>query len=72
MTDAGIGRYVRSAFKPHVTLLRDDTYITSRPVAPVSWTVGELMLVDSLVGQSRYVVHGRWPLQSRQLSFGEW
>lgn len=72
MTDAGIGRYIRARFKPHVTLLYDHKYVAPQPVEPVRWTVSELVLVDSLVGKSKHIVLGRWPLRSRQMGFGDW
>lgn len=49
-------------FTPHVTLLYDPRRIPEQSVTPVSWTVKEFVLVHSLLGQSRYIVLGRWPL----------
>jgi 2'-5' RNA ligase len=72
MSDAGIGRYARSAFKPHVTLLRDETFVAAHPVRPLRWTVRELVLIDSWQGLGRYDVLGRWPLISRQAALGDW
>jgi 2'-5' RNA ligase len=72
MSDAGIGRYARSAFKPHVTLLRDETFVTAHPVRPVRWRVNELALVDSRQGQRHYEVLGQWPLGGRQPAIGRW
>ena len=72
MVDAGIGKYVRSSFKPHVTLLYDDGHVPPQTSLPIGWTVDELVLIHSLVGQSRHIVLGRWPLQGRQLSLGDW
>lgn len=70
MSDAGIGRYARSAFKPHITLLRDELHVAAHPVRPLRWTVRELVLVDSC--QGRYEALGRWPLTSRQLPATRW
>lgn len=72
MTDAGIGRFVRQRFKPHVTLLYEVGFVERRKILPVSWTVGELALVDSLVGRGQHIVRGRWPLQGRQMGFTDW
>lgn len=72
MSDAGIGRYARSAFKPHVTLLRDETFVSAHPVRPLRWTVRELVLIDSWQGLGRYDVLGRWSLTSRQAALGDW
>jgi 2'-5' RNA ligase len=70
MTDAGIGRYVRSSFKPHVSLLYGNRRIDRQTVPPIRWTVNELVLIHSVVGESRHIVLGRWPLQTRQLDLG--
>jgi 2'-5' RNA ligase len=70
MADAGIGRYVRSSFRPHVSLVYGDRQIERQAIAPIRWTVNELVLIHSVVGQSRHIVLGRWPLQTRQLDFG--
>jgi len=72
MVDAGIGKYVRRSFKPHVTLLYDGKYVAPHAISPVVWTVDELVLVHSLVGRSKHVTLGRWQLQSRQMSLGDW
>ena len=72
MTDAGIGRFVRQRFKPHVTLLYEVGFVERRTIVPVSWTVGELVLVESLVGRRQHIVRGRWPLHGRQMGFADW
>jgi 2'-5' RNA ligase len=72
MSDAGIGRYARSAFKPHVTLLRDESFVPMHPVRPVRWRVRELVLIDSWQGLTRYDVLGRWPLTGRPPGLGDW
>lgn len=70
MIDAGIGRHVRSNFKPHVSLVYGDRQVERRTIAPLRWTVSELVLIHSVVGQSTHHVLGRWPLQTRQLNLG--
>jgi 2'-5' RNA ligase len=72
MSDAGIGRYARSAFKPHVTLLRDELFVPAHPVRPVRWRVRDLALIDSWRGLGRYDVLACWPLTSRQPALGSW
>jgi RNA 2',3'-cyclic 3'-phosphodiesterase len=72
MTDAGIGHFVRTSFKPHMTLLYDDRYVARQPVDPIGWRVSELVLVHSIVGASKHIVLGRWPLRSRQMGLGDW
>ncbi len=38
-------------------------------IAPISWTVEEIQLIESVHGQGRHVTHGRWRLAARQGSF---
>lgn len=63
MARAGLGKQVARQFNPHVTLLYDPRVIPDKPATPVSWTARELVLVHSLLGQTRHVVLGRWPLR---------
>lgn len=62
MAKAGLGGYVEKAFTPHVTLLYDARVAPETSVEPVRWTVRELVLVHSLLGQTRHVALGRWAL----------
>jgi 2'-5' RNA ligase len=52
------------AFTPHVTLLYDDPIIAPDPITPISWTVRELVLVRSLLGQGVHEHIGWWPLEA--------
>ncbi|MFM9923697.1 2'-5' RNA ligase family protein [Variovorax sp. H27-G14] len=72
MKASGIGHHIRERFNPHVSLLYCDEHVPREPIAPIRWPVDELVLIDSLVGRSKHVVVGRWPLQSRQMDFGDW
>jgi RNA 2',3'-cyclic 3'-phosphodiesterase len=54
-----------AGFTAHLTLLYDEGPIVEEHIAPISWTARELVLVHSLIGQSRYEILGRWPLRSR-------
>jgi 2'-5' RNA ligase len=56
------GFAVPSSFTPHVTLLWADRPVGAHPIAPVRWTVEELVLVLSPVGQSRHIHLARWCL----------
>ncbi|MBI3367067.1 MAG: 2'-5' RNA ligase family protein [Burkholderiales bacterium] len=49
-------------FKPHVTLLYDDRSVADEAIEPVGWTARDFVLVHSLIGQTRHVALGRWPL----------
>ncbi|QTC92974.1 2'-5' RNA ligase family protein [Brevundimonas goettingensis] len=60
---ASQGVKTAGAFTPHVTLLYDDPIIEPDPIAPISWTVRELVLVRSLLGQGVHEHIGRWPLK---------
>lgn len=52
-------------FSPHVTLLYRNGAPFSRPIAPIPWPVGELVLVHSHVGLRRHDIAGRWPILPR-------
>ncbi len=48
---------------PHVTLAYGHGFPEARLLTtPILWTIEEVMLIDSLQGQSRHVSLGRWPL----------
>lgn len=66
MDKAALGRWARSTFTPHLTLLYGDRAIAEQPIEAVGWTVYEFVLVHSVLGQSRYNRLGRWRLQSRR------
>lgn len=53
----------RNGFNPHVTMAYGD-WVPEFSVDPVSWTVNELVLIDSWIGQSKHVVLGRWLLSA--------
>jgi 2'-5' RNA ligase len=63
MKRARIGRYVKSRFVPHMTLLYDSRVVRERPIEPIRMNVRDFVLVHSLVGQSRYIELARWPLR---------
>lgn len=58
---AGLGRCAMR-YTPHITLMYADRLVADRPVTPVSWRVEEFVLVHSLLGRSRYLTLGRFPL----------
>jgi tRNA(adenine34) deaminase len=59
-----LGSWVHSSFTPHVTLLYDEQMVEERAVAPVRWPVREFLLIHSLLGQTKYIVLGRWILNA--------
>lgn len=50
-------------FNPHITLLYDEKSIMMEHIEPFTWQVDEIVLIHSLVGQSRHVTLGRWKLE---------
>jgi 2'-5' RNA ligase len=63
MAKTGLARRVETNFTPHVTLSYGDRRIVEQPIEPISWTVREFVLVHSLLGKTRHIPLGRWPLQ---------
>lgn len=59
---AGFGRFVEPRFTPHMTLLYDAKGVPEQSVEPITWTVSEFVLIDSLVGQKRHERLANWPL----------
>jgi RNA 2',3'-cyclic 3'-phosphodiesterase len=53
----------RPVLTPHVTLLYDGCRIDEQPIEPICWTVGELVLLRSLIGQTKHVRLGQWLLR---------
>lgn len=49
-------------FLPHVSLAYQQTRIPTILVKSVTWMVHELVLIKSLIGRSRHICLGRWPL----------
>lgn len=47
---------------PHITLLWDKAQIPMTFVEPIAWTAREFVLLDSVVGEGRHEVLGRWAL----------
>jgi 2'-5' RNA ligase len=56
------GFAVERNFTPHVTMLWADRCVEANPIAPIHWMVRDFVLVLSIVGQSRHIHVGRWPL----------
>jgi RNA 2',3'-cyclic 3'-phosphodiesterase len=54
--------WLKTTYTPHLTLLYDDQRVSLQAIETVAWTARELVLVHSMVGQSRHVHLGRWPL----------
>lgn len=48
--------------EPHLTINYRDDRQGSRKMEPIGWVVNEILLVESVVGKTTHVAHGRWPL----------
>lgn len=60
---AGIHGGRGARFSPHVTLAYRTGYALNEWTDPISWTVRDFVLIESLVPLTQYVEHGRWPLR---------
>lgn len=49
-------------YVPHLTLLYDPRQLEVSLPDPIGWTANEFFLVQSLIGQSKYIVLGHWML----------
>ncbi|HSV60242.1 MAG TPA: 2'-5' RNA ligase family protein [Variovorax sp.] len=64
LVEAGLASGPASpVFTPHLCLFYDDLPLAPQPIDPLIWTVSELLLVRSLVGQSRHEVLARLALR---------
>ncbi len=48
--------------EPHVTINYAGDRLRGAKTPPIGWTVEEILLVESVVGKTAHVEHGRWPL----------
>jgi 2'-5' RNA ligase len=65
LAKAGLGRWAKSSFTPHVTLLYDNKTVDEHAVEPIGWTVREFVLLHSLVGKTQHIPLGRWSLREQ-------
>jgi 2'-5' RNA ligase len=59
---AGLRRWLRGRFSPHMTLSYAAEDLTELPVDPVAWTVRDFVLVESLQGLHTHIQRGVWDL----------
>jgi len=52
----------RERYTPHFTTAYSMKRVSPQAIEPISWEVGELVLIRSYVGQTRYEELGRWCL----------
>ena len=50
--------------EPHVTINYHGDRLNAQKIAPIGWTVGEILLMESVVGKTTHVEHGRWALRA--------
>ena len=54
--------------EPHITInYRGDrlgSETLGKKTPPIGWTVDEIILMESIVGKTTHVEHGRWPLRA--------
>ena len=63
MCRAGLqGPRANAKFAPHVTLLYDSQGVPEQTVEPIRWIAHDFVLVHSLIGQTKHIHLGRWPL----------
>jgi 2'-5' RNA ligase len=63
LIEAGLQKFAKASFTPHMTLLYDPRTIKPREIDPVRWMMSEFVLVDSLRGQTKHVPLARWQLR---------
>lgn len=65
MCRAGLqGPRANAKFAPHVTLMYDSHGVPEQAVDPIRWTSHDFVLVHSLLGQTKHIHLGRWPVQA--------
>ena len=48
--------------EPHVTINYKGDRLNAQKMPVIGWTVDEILLVESVVGKTTHIEHGRWPL----------
>ena len=57
-----IAKPTRHGFAAHATVAYDVRRCPEMPIAPLSWRVAEIQLIESWIGKTKYIQLGRWPL----------
>ncbi len=50
--------------EPHVTINYKGDRLNAQKMPVIGWTVTEIILMESVVGKTTHVEHGRWPLRA--------
>ena len=56
--------------EPHLTINYRGDRLRAEKMPPIGWTVSEILLMESVVGKTIHVEHGRWPLRATALGIG--
>ena len=49
--------------EPHVTINYHGDRLNAQKIDPIGWTVDEILLMESVVGKTTHIEHGRWALR---------
>lgn len=60
---AGLGRYLKRDFIPHVTVLYDRRVLTPQAIEPIRWQVRDFSLVRGQPGKDEYEILADWALR---------
>ena len=52
--------------EPHITINYRGDRLRAEKMSPIGWTVDEIILMESIVGKTTHVEHGRWPLLAKE------
>ena len=55
--------YFGATPRPHVTIYYRRDGLKDESIDPIEWAVNEVLLIESVVGQTRHVPHGSWLLR---------
>jgi RNA 2',3'-cyclic 3'-phosphodiesterase len=63
LTERGFTTF-QKAPEVHLTINYQRDGRGSEAIPPLAWCVDEVLLIESVYGKSRHIVHARWPLRS--------
>jgi RNA 2',3'-cyclic 3'-phosphodiesterase len=52
---SSLGRWTHGSFVPHMTVAYNAATIPFEKIAPIAWSVGEVVLIHSLLGKTRHI-----------------
>lgn len=52
--------------EPHLTINYHGDRLCAEKMPPIGWTVTDILLVESIVGKTTHIEHGRWPLPTKE------